>query len=262
MPHQRGPKPCPEAKKQHAPAAEITAERLHRCIFHDAHRHSKCPRKIEVFPTFPKMLRVSENSSVAHRRRKTNRGDIKFPAAHSLFKFRDELFWTHSRTGSKFAFHAVRHEQFYKRAANIDDENSSLSHHERAPAALDATLSAAPKQPSHAALRFRLGSRAARPALYNFEGNEPEQQLPGGFQIQPQIFRNLLRGPGAIELGGELGLIRSQLQLLHTLVPFSCISRNRCRVEASRLVRVLDETQGFQGPVVHIRIASNVAESA
>src|SRR5438094_7560121 len=83
--------------------------------------------------------------------------------------------------------------------------NSSL--HERASARGDANLSAAPEQSPHAGLRFGLRSCAARPALYDFKRYEPEQQLPGRFQIEPQIFCNLLHGPGPIELRAELGLI-------------------------------------------------------
>src|SRR5437773_5404631 len=78
-----------------------------------------------------------------------------------------------------------------------------------------ATLSAPPEQSPHAALRFGFCSGGARPALYYFKRNEPVKQLPGRFEIEPQIFCNLLHRPGAIELRGELRLIRSQLQLLH-----------------------------------------------
>ncbi len=47
-------------------------------------------------PIFAQVLRVPENPSITHRRRKTNRRDIKFPAAHGLLEFGDELFWSHS----------------------------------------------------------------------------------------------------------------------------------------------------------------------
>src|SRR5881398_2351610 len=99
------------------------------------------------------------------------------------------------------------------------------------PRAGDANLSAAPEQSPHAALRVGLRSCAARPALYDFKRNEPEQQLPGRFQIEPQIFCNLLHGPGAIELRSELGLIGSQLQLLDTIETFPRVSRDRRRIE-------------------------------
>src|SRR6266487_6019971 len=87
-------------------------------------------------------------------------------------------------------------------------------------------LSAAPEQSPHAGLRFGLRSCGARPALYDFKRYESEQQLPGRFQIEPQIFCNLLHGPGAIELRAELGLIRSQLQLLNAIEAFSRVSRD------------------------------------
>src|SRR5512132_2649840 len=90
----------------------------------------------------------------------------------------------------------------------------------------EAALSAAPEQSPHAGLRFGLRICAARPALYDFKRYEPEQQLPGRFQIEPQIFCNLLHGPGAVELRAELGLIRSQLQLLDAIEAFSRVSRD------------------------------------
>src|SRR6266446_2325807 len=90
----------------------------------------------------------------------------------------------------------------------------------------EANLSAAPEQSPHAGLRFGLGSCAARPALYDFKRYEPKQQLPGRLQIEPQIFCDLLHGPGAIELRAELGLIRSQLQLLDAIEAFFRVSRD------------------------------------
>src|SRR4029453_8318978 len=125
-------KPCSEPQKQHAPAAEITAEPLHGCVVNNAYRYSQCPCKIKMDPIFTQVLRVSKNSSVAYGRWKTNRRNVKFPAPHGLLKFGDKLFWSHSCTGSKFALHALGHEQFDGAAADIDDENSSL--HERASA--------------------------------------------------------------------------------------------------------------------------------
>src|SRR5215470_4199870 len=107
-------------------------------------------------------------------------------------------------------------------------------------------LATATEQSSHSCFRFgRGGCNAAGPAFYDFKRNEPEQKLSGRFQIEPQIFCNLLNGPGAIELGSELGLVRSQLQLLHTIETFSRVSRDRRRVETSWLLRVLDEPQSF-----------------
>ena len=64
-------------------------------------------------------------------------------------------------------------------------------------------------------------------------------------QIEPEIFCNLLHGPGAIELRAELGLIRSQLQLLDAIEAFSRVSRDRRWIETSWLRRVLDETQSL-----------------
>src|SRR5438045_6635485 len=120
-------------------------------------------------------------------------------------------------------------------------------------------LSAATEQSPHAGLRFGLRGCAARPAFYDFNRNEPEQQLSGRFQIEPQIFCNLLHGPGAVELRAELGLIRSQLQLLDAIEAFSRVRRDRCRIETYWLLRVLDETQCFHRPVIHIRVPTHVA---
>src|SRR5262249_50982335 len=111
---------------QHAPAAEITAKCLHRCVVNDAYRYPQRPRKVKVHPIFAKVLRVSKNSSVAYRRRETDRRDVEFPAPRRLLEFREKFFWSHSWTGWKFAFHAVGHEQFDEGAADIDDQNSSL----------------------------------------------------------------------------------------------------------------------------------------
>ena len=77
-------------------------------------------------PAFAQVLRVSENSSIAYRRRKTNRCNVEIPALHGLLKIGDKLLWSHSCTGSKFAFHTLGHEQFDEAAADIDDKNSSL----------------------------------------------------------------------------------------------------------------------------------------
>src|SRR4030095_15578962 len=153
---------------------------------------------MERDPIFAQMLRVSKNSSVAYRRRKTDRHSVKFPAPRGFPKFCEKLFWGHSWTGCKFAVHPFRHEQFHEAAANIDDENSSL--HESPFARMKAALSTAPEQSAHAGLRFWLRSCAARPAIYDFKRYEPEQQLPGRFQIKPQVLCNLLYRPGTIEL--------------------------------------------------------------
>src|SRR6476659_4070527 len=191
-------------------------------------------------PVLTQVLRVSKNSSVAYRRRKTNRRHVEFPALRGLLKFGEKLFWSHSWTGCKLAFHALRHEQFHEAAADIDDEDSSL--HEPRLVRSEAALSAAPEQSPHAALRLGLRSCAARPTLYDFKRYEWEQQLSGRFQIEPQIFCTLLHGPGAIELGTELGLIGSEFQLLDTIEAFSRVRRDRRRIETSWLLRILHET--------------------
>ena len=57
------------------------------------------------------------------------------------------------------------------------------------------------------ALRFRFCRCAGRPAFHYFKREKSEKQLPGSFQIEPQILGNLLHRAGTIELGPELGLI-------------------------------------------------------
>src|SRR5213075_1197766 len=104
-----------------------------------------------MHPIFAKVLRVSKNSSIAHRRRETNRLNVEFPAPRGVLEFREKLFWSHSWTRWKFAFHALGHKQFDTGATDIDDEDSSL--HECASAG-DAKLSAATEQSPHAGLRF------------------------------------------------------------------------------------------------------------
>src|SRR5262245_4143006 len=95
------------------------------------------------------------------------------------------------------------------------------------PRAVKTALPAAPEQSALAGLRFGLCGEATRPALYNFKRHKPEQQLAGRFQIEPQVFRNLLHRSCAIELRAELGFIRSQLQFLDTIEAFSRVRGDR-----------------------------------
>ena len=98
----------------------------HGCVVDDAHWYSQRTRKIKTDPILTQMLRVPKNSSIAYGRRKTNRRNVEFPSAHGILKFGEKLFWSHSWTGCKLAFHALRHQQFHEAAADIDDEDSSL----------------------------------------------------------------------------------------------------------------------------------------
>src|SRR2546427_93971 len=145
-------------------------------------------------------------------------------------------------------------------AADIDDQNLSL--HERA-----AAPNASGKLPvaSHGsaktlekALLFWFCRSAGMPAFHYFESEKPEQQLPRRFQIEPQILGNLLHRPGAIELRRELGLVRSQLQLLHQLEAVFRERGNGCRVEVCGLIRILHKAQGLQRPVAYIWLTRHV----
>src|ERR1043166_1386289 len=94
--------------------------------------------------------------------------------------------------------------------------------------------------------------RAGRPAFHNFKGQKTEQQLSGRFQIEPEIFGDLLHRSSAVELGRELGLVRSQFQLLHLLEPLFGVSGNGSRVEVWGLIAVLNQTQSLQRPIRHV----------
>src|SRR5213078_560367 len=50
------------------------------------------------------------------------------------------------------------------------------------------------------ALLFLSGCAATRPAFNNFKGEEPEKRHAREFQIEPQIFCDLLDGTHAVEL--------------------------------------------------------------
>src|SRR6266567_6506056 len=113
-------------------------------------------------------------------------------------------------------------------------------------------LSAAPDQSLQDALRFRFWCGAGRPAFHNFKREESEQRQTSRFQIESQILRNLLDGPDAIELRCKLRLVGGQFQFLNAFEPVFRVSGNRCWIEAYVLIEILNETQGFQGPVVHV----------
>src|SRR5256885_5221602 len=87
----------------------------------------------------------------------------------------------------------------------IDSESSMLlAETDRRPEPLEHTFS------------FLSGSACARPALDNFKGEEPEKCDAGKFQIEPQIFCDLLNGTNAVELGRELRFGHGQPQILHS----------------------------------------------
>jgi hypothetical protein len=93
-------------------------------------------------------------------------------------------------------------------AADIDDENLSL--HERSLPEYSGELSVAPTEAAKTLKEAPLlwfCRRAGRPAIDYFKGEKTKQQLPGRFQIEPQILGNLLHRSRAIELGGESGLV-------------------------------------------------------
>src|SRR5438067_12632084 len=155
------------------------------------------------------MFWISDDLSLAHGRGKTNRRHIEFPAAHVLRESCHKLFRPHSGPRRKLALVTARPYQFYGRAADIDDENTSL-HGQPSPKVFGVNLPVAPAEAAKTlkeALLLWLCCRAGRPAFHYFEGEKSEQQLPGGFQIDPQVLDNLLHRSGTIELRCELGLV-------------------------------------------------------
>src|SRR4029453_2098438 len=96
------------------------------------------------------------------------------------------------------------------------------------------------------ALLLRLCRRAGRPTFHNFKREESEQHQIGRFQIQPQIFGNLLDGPITVELRCKLRLVGGKLKLFDAFKTVFRVSRNRCWVAVYVLIEILDETQGFQ----------------
>src|SRR4030095_3156866 len=101
------------------------------------------------------------------------------------------------------------------------------------------------------AFRLWLCRRAGWPAFHNFKHEESEQHQVCRFQIEPQIFGNLLDGPDAIELRCKLRLVGGKVQLLNTFATVFRVSRDRCWIAGYLLIDILHETQGLQGPVVH-----------
>jgi hypothetical protein len=99
---------------------------------------------------------------------KTDRRDVESPPPCALFKFCDQLFWSHARSRCKYTLIAKRHE-LYACAADIDDQDFSL--HERPPL----RLSAGPDQSLQHTFPFRFCGRAGRPAFHNFKREESEQ---------------------------------------------------------------------------------------
>src|SRR5207247_214745 len=119
-------------------------------------------------------------------------------------------------------------------------ENSSL--HERPPrkvfGVMLTTAAGQAFEPLKDTLRLRLCRRAGRPALHNFKREKSEQHQMGRFQIEPQIFRNLLDGSDAVELRGKLRLVGGQLQFLNTFKTVFGVSRNRCWIAPCLLIDV------------------------
>src|SRR4029453_14503958 len=95
-PHQRGTEAGSKSKKEHAPST-VTAKRLHGRIVDQAYRDAERFGEIETNPPFPQMFRIPFVPSLAHRRRETHGGHVKFPSTRGLFKVPDQLFRSHAR---------------------------------------------------------------------------------------------------------------------------------------------------------------------
>src|SRR6266508_5149293 len=84
---------------------------------------------------------------------------------------------------------------------------------------------------------------AGRPAFHNFKREEAEQHQIRRFQIEPQIFGNLLNGPATVELRCKLRLVGRQLQLLNAFKTVFRVSRNRCWITVYVLIKIFHEMQ-------------------
>src|SRR2546430_9594894 len=103
-----GPQPGAEPEERLAPTPAVTAERLHGCVIDQPHRCAKYAAKIKTDPTLPQMFWISDDSSLAHGRGKTNRRHIEFPAAHVLRESCHKLFRPHSGPRRKLALVTAR----------------------------------------------------------------------------------------------------------------------------------------------------------
>src|SRR2546430_8023677 len=95
-------------RKKDPPPPAVTAERLHGCVIDQPHRCAKYAAKIKTDPTLPQMFWISDDSSLAHGRGKTNRRHIELPAAHVLRESCHKLFRPHSGPRRKLVLVTAR----------------------------------------------------------------------------------------------------------------------------------------------------------
>src|ERR1700693_3402158 len=112
-------------------------------------------------------------------------------------------------------------------------------------------------EPLENAFPFLSGRACARPTFDNLKGEEPEKCHAGEFQIETQIFCDLLNGTSAVELRRKLRFGDGQPQILHSLKSIASVSWNRSRIVISAVaeLRKLNETQCRQRPLIDIEVA-------
>src|ERR1700736_535161 len=197
------------------------------------------------------MFRLSDYLTAADGRRKADRDIVEAPIAGCLLQFCNEICGPHIRTGIKDALLRAFDHQLHVRAADIDDER--LVHRLANSAELFAEADGL-TEPLENTLLFLSCRASARPAFDNLKGEEPEKSHAREFQIESQIFCDLLNGTNAVELGRELRLGDGQPQILHSLKSIASVSRNRGRIIISAVadLRELDEAQRRQRPLIDI----------
>src|ERR1700724_3904690 len=73
-----------QTEKEH-PATAIAAERLKRCVIEDSNGLSKSFLEVKANPALSQMLRIGQDSTIAHRRRKSDSDHIGFPSLQLSF---------------------------------------------------------------------------------------------------------------------------------------------------------------------------------
>ena len=174
------------------------------------------------------MLRISDNFAGPDGRWETDGNIVELPVLCRVLQPLDKILRPHSGAGIKRAMLGPSHHQLHVGAADIDDQ--SLFH--RPPNSLrSALLAEADGLTEFLEDTFFILSAGwgGRPAFDDFERQKPEQRHARKFQIEPQIFCDLLDRAGAIELRGELGLGDGQAKILDPLKSIASVGGNGSR---------------------------------
>src|SRR5438105_14914715 len=174
------------------------------------------------------MLRFSRDLAIANGRWETDRDAVEFPIARVLLQASNEICWTHFRSGIELALIGALHQQLHVRAADIDDQR--LVHR-----LVNCELLAKPDCLTEALENAfaLLPGAGCRPAFYNFKREEAEKADASKFQIESQIFCNLLDRTNAVELRRELRLGHGEPEILRAFESIARVSGNRGRLVVS-----------------------------